>query len=180
MRATARAAAASNTDAGQIEYAEAGSGFPLLSIHGAGGGFDQGLANAAELAGEGFLVARTSGSCPTKRCPPVSQTTNLAPGIPLAVNSAAGNILNRSSRAVTISVGVAIFPSGNSCSSAVLSTLIPGKRNDKGSMLATMRMTRSRSARGKAATSCAERQRSGLTWTARSSRRPTRRNFHRH
>jgi pimeloyl-ACP methyl ester carboxylesterase len=61
MRATARAAAlVANTDAGQIEYAEAGSGFPLLSIHGAGGGFDQGLANAAELAGEGFRIVAPS------------------------------------------------------------------------------------------------------------------------
>jgi pimeloyl-ACP methyl ester carboxylesterase len=193
MRATARAAAASNTDAGQIEYAEAGSGFPLLSIHGAGGGFDQGLANAAELAGEGFRIVAPSrfgylrtevpeDSTPAAQADAhaallltiprsvvvvsagarsavelairhLSSTTNLAPGIPLAVNSAAGNILNRSSRAVTISVGAVIFPNGNSCSSAVLSTLIPGKRNDKGSMLATMRMTRSRSARGKAATS---------------------------
>jgi pimeloyl-ACP methyl ester carboxylesterase len=43
-----------NTNAGPIEYAEKGTGFPLLSIHGAGGGFDQGLANAAEFVDEGF------------------------------------------------------------------------------------------------------------------------------
>ena len=30
-----------NTDAGPIEYADKGAGTPLLSIHGAGGGFDQ-------------------------------------------------------------------------------------------------------------------------------------------
>jgi pimeloyl-ACP methyl ester carboxylesterase len=49
-----------NTDAGPIEYAEAGSGFPPLSIHGAGGGFDQGLANAAELVGQGFRLIAPS------------------------------------------------------------------------------------------------------------------------
>lgn len=31
-----------DTDMDPIEYAEAGDGVPLLSIHGAGGGFDQG------------------------------------------------------------------------------------------------------------------------------------------
>lgn len=49
-----------DTQAGPIEYVEAGGGFPLLSIHGAGGGFDQGLANAAELVGEGFRVVAPS------------------------------------------------------------------------------------------------------------------------
>ncbi len=48
------------TTAGQIEYAIEGAGIPLLSIHGAGGGFDQGLANAAALAGEGFRVIAPS------------------------------------------------------------------------------------------------------------------------
>ena len=33
---------------------------PLLSIHGAGGGYDQGLANAVELVGEGFRVIAPS------------------------------------------------------------------------------------------------------------------------
>ncbi len=61
----ARAAAASggqimNTTAGVIEYAEDGAGIPLLSIHGAGGGYDQGLANAADLVGEGFRVIAPS------------------------------------------------------------------------------------------------------------------------
>lgn len=32
------------TSAGPIEYAETGSGMPLLSIPGSGGGYDQGLA----------------------------------------------------------------------------------------------------------------------------------------
>jgi pimeloyl-ACP methyl ester carboxylesterase len=49
-----------NTDAGPIEYADKGAGIPLLSIHGAGGGFDQGLTNAAELLGEGFRIIAPS------------------------------------------------------------------------------------------------------------------------
>jgi 2-hydroxy-6-oxonona-2,4-dienedioate hydrolase len=49
-----------NTDAGLIEYADKGAGIPLLSIHGAGGGFDQGLTNAAELLGEGFRIIAPS------------------------------------------------------------------------------------------------------------------------
>ncbi len=48
------------TKAGLIEYAETGSGMPLLSIHGAGGGLDQGLANAAELLGDGFRIIAPS------------------------------------------------------------------------------------------------------------------------
>lgn len=49
-----------NTDAGPIEYAEHGTGIPLLSIHGAGGGFDQGLTNAIEFAGENFRIIAPS------------------------------------------------------------------------------------------------------------------------
>jgi hypothetical protein len=48
------------TAAGPIEYATAGDGIPLLSIHGAGGGGDLGLANAAELVGDGFRVIAPS------------------------------------------------------------------------------------------------------------------------
>jgi 2-hydroxy-6-oxonona-2,4-dienedioate hydrolase len=48
------------TAAGPIEYAEQGTGIPLLSIHGAGGGYDQGLANVADLIGEGFRVIAPS------------------------------------------------------------------------------------------------------------------------
>ncbi|WP_192248527.1 alpha/beta fold hydrolase [Mesorhizobium silamurunense] len=47
-------------DIGQIEYADKGAGVPLLSIHGAGGGFDQGLALAADLLGGGFRVVAPS------------------------------------------------------------------------------------------------------------------------
>jgi 2-hydroxy-6-oxonona-2,4-dienedioate hydrolase len=43
-----------------IEYADKGVGPALLSIHGAGGGFDQGLANAAELLGDGYRVVAPS------------------------------------------------------------------------------------------------------------------------
>jgi 2-hydroxy-6-oxonona-2,4-dienedioate hydrolase len=49
-----------NTTAGPIEYASKGAGTPLISIHGAGGGYDQGLANAAELIGDGFRVISPS------------------------------------------------------------------------------------------------------------------------
>jgi 2-hydroxy-6-oxonona-2,4-dienedioate hydrolase len=49
-----------DTMAGRIEYAERGAGIPLLSIHGAGGGYDQGLANAAEFVGDGFRVIAPS------------------------------------------------------------------------------------------------------------------------
>jgi pimeloyl-ACP methyl ester carboxylesterase len=49
-----------DTAAGPIEYAEHGSGYPLLSIHGAGGGYDQGLANVAELVGDQYRVIAPS------------------------------------------------------------------------------------------------------------------------
>lgn len=48
------------TSSGPIEYGETGTGAPLLSIHGAGGGFDQGLSNAAELVGGDFRVISPS------------------------------------------------------------------------------------------------------------------------
>jgi 2-hydroxy-6-oxonona-2,4-dienedioate hydrolase len=61
----ARAAARSggrivDTTTGPVEYAERGTGIPLLSIHGAGGGYGQGLANAAEFVGDGFRVIAPS------------------------------------------------------------------------------------------------------------------------
>jgi pimeloyl-ACP methyl ester carboxylesterase len=55
-----RGSLVADTEAGQTEYAEQGAGFPLLSVHGAGGGFDQGLANAAELVGEDFRIIAPS------------------------------------------------------------------------------------------------------------------------
>jgi pimeloyl-ACP methyl ester carboxylesterase len=48
------------TDAGRIEYAERGDGPALLSIHGAGGGYDQGLSLAAGLVGDGNWVIAPS------------------------------------------------------------------------------------------------------------------------
>ncbi len=42
------------TKCGPIEYATAGEGPPVLVVHGAGGGFDQGLLIARDLVGDGF------------------------------------------------------------------------------------------------------------------------------
>lgn len=48
------------TDAGQVEYAVAGSGRPLLMIHGTGGGFDQGLLFSEKVTGSGIRVISPS------------------------------------------------------------------------------------------------------------------------
>lgn len=48
------------TACGPIEYAEAGSGPAVLVVHGAGGGFDQGMDLAGELANSGFRVIAMS------------------------------------------------------------------------------------------------------------------------
>lgn len=48
------------TDMGSIEYAVRGTGIPLLSIHGAGGGFDQGLSNAATFVDDGLRIIAPS------------------------------------------------------------------------------------------------------------------------
>jgi len=48
------------TRCGPIEYAIAAEGPPLLSVHGAGGGFDQGLELAEPLARAGFRVIAMS------------------------------------------------------------------------------------------------------------------------
>lgn len=50
------------TSAGRIEYAVSGlaEGVPLLSIHGAGGGWDQGVANSAGLVDTAFRVIAPS------------------------------------------------------------------------------------------------------------------------
>lgn len=48
------------TACGPIEYQEAGSGVPLLVVHGSGGGFDQGMAFAAPLARRGVRVIAMS------------------------------------------------------------------------------------------------------------------------
>jgi pimeloyl-ACP methyl ester carboxylesterase len=48
-----------DTPAGPVEYAEMGEGKPLLMIHGAGGGYDQGLLVARDFA-DGFRVIAPS------------------------------------------------------------------------------------------------------------------------
>ena len=48
------------TPCGPIEYADLGKGAPLLVVHGAGGGFDQGSYFAAPLANRGFRVIAVS------------------------------------------------------------------------------------------------------------------------
>ena len=63
QRARANAAHASvllKTPCGPIEYQEAGSGVPLLAVHGSGGGHDQGMAFAAGLVASGIRVIAMS------------------------------------------------------------------------------------------------------------------------
>jgi len=48
------------TRCGPIEYQEAGSGVPLLAVHGSGGGHDQGMAFAGPLASHGIRVIAMS------------------------------------------------------------------------------------------------------------------------
>lgn len=49
-----------NTPCGPIEYAIAGDGPPVLVVHGAGGGYDQGLDFSKELVRSGFRVIAVS------------------------------------------------------------------------------------------------------------------------
>ena len=48
------------TPCGAIEYQEAGTGVPLLAVHGSGGGHDQGMAFAGALAQQGIRVIAMS------------------------------------------------------------------------------------------------------------------------
>jgi pimeloyl-ACP methyl ester carboxylesterase len=48
------------TTFGAVEYATAGSGEPVLALHGAGGGFDQGLEMTAPLAKHGYRIIAPS------------------------------------------------------------------------------------------------------------------------
>ncbi|WP_116813500.1 alpha/beta fold hydrolase [Steroidobacter cummioxidans] len=52
--------AVADTASGRIEYAQQGDGDPLLIVHGAGGGFDQGLLFARGLVDRGFRVTAMS------------------------------------------------------------------------------------------------------------------------
>lgn len=49
-----------NTEKGEIEYAIQGEGIPVLLIHGAGGGYDQGLLIGKEVLGEGYQFISVS------------------------------------------------------------------------------------------------------------------------
>lgn len=55
-----RGGAIVQTACGPIEVAQAGTGVPLLMIHGSGGGHDQGMAFAGALARDGFHVIAPS------------------------------------------------------------------------------------------------------------------------
>jgi hypothetical protein len=48
------------TPCGQIEYAVIGDGLPVLFVHGAGGGYDQGLEFGKTLAQTGFSIIAMS------------------------------------------------------------------------------------------------------------------------
>ena len=48
------------THCGPIEYQEAGTGVPLLAVHGSGGGYDQGMAFSGALAHQGIRVIAMS------------------------------------------------------------------------------------------------------------------------
>jgi 2-hydroxy-6-oxonona-2,4-dienedioate hydrolase len=48
------------TEAGDIEFASEGFGEPVLSIHGAGGGYDQGMLFAHEVFGNGYQLIAPS------------------------------------------------------------------------------------------------------------------------
>jgi pimeloyl-ACP methyl ester carboxylesterase len=54
-----RGSTIAETAVGKIEYAETGEGEPMLSIHGAGGGYDQGLLVVSDF-GEGYRVVAPS------------------------------------------------------------------------------------------------------------------------
>lgn len=56
----AQGSSLASTACGPIEFAEAGRGSPLLVVHGAGGGFDQGLELAGSLPQRGFRVIAMS------------------------------------------------------------------------------------------------------------------------
>ena len=72
------------TECGPIEYAEAGRGPPVLVVHGAGGGFDQGMEFGRALVEGGFRVVSMSRfgylqtSMPTDSSPTAQADAHLA------------------------------------------------------------------------------------------------------
>jgi pimeloyl-ACP methyl ester carboxylesterase len=60
MQRVAHGSRIAETQCGPIEYAEMGEGPALLLVHGAGGGFDQGLEFGGELARRGYRVIAMS------------------------------------------------------------------------------------------------------------------------
>ena len=60
MQRVAHGSRIADTQCGPIEYAEMGEGPALLLVHGAGGGFDQGLEFGGELARRGYHVIAMS------------------------------------------------------------------------------------------------------------------------
>ncbi len=59
-RARVAGSAIARTPCGPVEYASVGQGPAVLSVHGAGGGWDQGLDLAGWLAGKGYRVVAVS------------------------------------------------------------------------------------------------------------------------
>jgi 2-hydroxy-6-oxonona-2,4-dienedioate hydrolase len=57
---TAQGSTLVETACGLIEYQEAGTGVPLMAVHGSGGGHDQGMAFAAPLTARGIRVIAMS------------------------------------------------------------------------------------------------------------------------
>lgn len=57
--AVSRGSTIAETAAGDIEYAETGDGEPIFSIHGAGGGYDQGLLIASDFS-DGYRIIAPS------------------------------------------------------------------------------------------------------------------------
>ena len=56
------------TSAGPIEYADVGQGQPILSIHGAGGGFDQGLRSLDHAEHGSAVPLRVMGADRCRSC----------------------------------------------------------------------------------------------------------------
>jgi len=59
-RRVSAGSAVTETRCGRIEYAERGNGPPVLVVHGAGGGFDQGLLLGRRLSDHGYRVIAVS------------------------------------------------------------------------------------------------------------------------